>query len=142
MDTVSKTARSAMMAAVRGKDTAPELFVRSKIHQAGFRYRVHVRSLPGAPDIVLPKYRTVVLIHGCFWHGHTCPRGRRPSSNTKFWNSKLSLNVHRDARNEAALKRHGWNVITIWTCQIDRDLRKVLNILTKLRRDFSQRNAP
>src|SRR4051812_33859865 len=98
VDRWSADTRSAVMARVKGKDTEPELTVRSFLHSRGFRYRVHVASLPGKPDIVLPKYRTVVFVHGCFWHGHEgCAKGtHRPASNVEFWNAKIDKNRARD----------------------------------------------
>lgn len=87
-----------MMAAVRRADTAPELYVRRELFAAGFRYRLNARKLPGRPDIVLPRYKTVVFVHGCFWHGHACARGKRPQSNAEFWNAKIDGNMRRDRR--------------------------------------------
>jgi DNA mismatch endonuclease (patch repair protein) len=121
-----------MMAAVHSRDTLPEKIVRSQLFRKGFRYRLHVRSLPGAPDIVMPRYRTVILVHGCFWHGHTCQRGALPKTNAAFWKCKLAGNVRRDAKNAAALKADGWTVVTIWTCQIEAGLRKALKVLSRL----------
>jgi len=88
-DRVSPEQRSRMMAAVRGSDTLPELYVRKRLFAAGFRFRIHASKLSGKPDIVLPRLRTAVFIHGCFWHGHSCPRGKRPGSNVEFWNAKI-----------------------------------------------------
>jgi DNA mismatch endonuclease (patch repair protein) len=106
------------MSRVRGKDTRPELVVRRMLHREGFRYRLHVRELPGRPDVVLPRHRAVVEVRGCFWHGHPdCPRAAAPSSNVEFWEPKLAANVARDARNEAALREAGWRVIVVWECE-------------------------
>src|SRR5690349_6557163 len=99
-----------MMSRVRGRDTAPELRVRCALHAAGFRFRLHRRDLPGRPDIVLPAFRTAVFVHGCFWHAHDCPRGRRPASNSAFWAAKLEKNVARDRDAAAALVWLGWTV--------------------------------
>ncbi len=107
-----------MMAAVKGKNTKPELIVRRALHAAGFRFRLHRRDLPGRPDIVLPRHRTAVFVHGCFWHGHDCRRGRRPSTNVDFWGPKLDRNVERDLANQAALEAAGWQVVTIWECSL------------------------
>lgn len=111
--------RSRIMSKVRGKDTAPEKAVRSMLHRAGFRFRLHRRDLPGKPDIVLPKYKTVIFVHGCFWHQHTgCPAARRPSSNTDYWDKKLDANVNRDIENKRRLRGLGWQVMVVWECQI------------------------
>jgi len=106
------------MSRVRGKDTRPELVVRRMLHHEGFRFRLHVRELPGQPDVVLPRHRAVVEVRGCFWHGHPgCPRATAPSSNVEFWQPKLAANAERDARNEAALREAGWQVIVVWECE-------------------------
>lgn len=130
MDKVSSEIRSKMMSAVRGKDTAPERLIRSKLFSAGYRYRLHSKRLPGAPDIVLPKFMIVVFVHGCFWHGHHCRKGRqRPASNTKFWNKKLDGNLSRDKRNIAALRKSGWRVVVIWECSMETGFRRLLKAL-------------
>ncbi len=105
------------MAAVRSKDTKPEMTVRRLVHAMGYRFRLHVRNLPGCPDIVLPKHRKVIFVHGCFWHGHTCPRGAPPASNAKFWKEKIAKNRERDDRAEKRLKEEGWKVLSIWECE-------------------------
>ena len=108
-----------MMAAIRGKDTKPEVIVRSFLHRLGFRFRLHGRDLPGRPDIVLPKYRTVVEVRGCFWHRHEgCPFAYTPKSNREFWESKLNGNRERDRRNLRDLARLGWRVIEVWECEL------------------------
>jgi DNA mismatch endonuclease (patch repair protein) len=106
------------MAAIRGKDTQPELIVRRGLHKAGFRFRLHVRALPGAPDIVLPKYGTVIFVHGCFWHVHGCANSVAPKTRVDFWHSKLAGNKARDVRHQRQLRRLGWRVITVWECQL------------------------
>src|SRR5688572_10400523 len=108
-DKFTSVVRSRVMASVRGKDTAPELTVRSALFAAGYRYRLHRRDLAGSPDIVLSRFRTAIFVHGCFWHGHNCERGQRPSSNVEFWNAKLNGNRARDARNQSALYAAGWD---------------------------------
>ncbi len=119
MDTISKEARRRNMAAIKAKDTKPELLFRTFLHKAGFRYRVHKKTLPGKPDIYLKKYNTVILIHGCFWHQHkNCKYATVPKSNTAFWISKLNGNAKRDRKNISALKRLGYRVIVVWECQI------------------------
>ena len=116
MDTVSPQVRSRMMAGIRGKDTQPERLVRSALFARGFRYRKNCRELPGRPDLKLTRYRAVILIHGCFWHGHDCRYFRLPRSNTDFWQAKIDANRSRDARNIAALRQEGWRVCVIWEC--------------------------
>ncbi len=117
MDVVSKEKRSWNMSRIRSKDTAPELTVRSLLHRNGFRFRLHVKDLPGKPDIVLPKYKTVIEVRGCFWHRHPgCKIATTPSTNTEFWQKKFARNVARDKENEEKLKQLSWNVIVIWSC--------------------------
>ena len=107
------------MAAIKGKDTKPEMIVRKYLFSWGLRFRVQVRKLPGTPDIVLPKYKIVNFVNGCFWHGHEgCKYFRLPKSNVKFWKEKIERNIARDARNEAELKSLGWRVIRVWECEI------------------------
>ena len=117
MDIWDKKKRSAVMAKIKSKDTKPELIVRRYLYSRGYRYRKNVRSLPGCPDIVLPKYGTVIFIHGCFWHGHEVD-GRLPKSNSEFWRNKIERNKARDERDKLILKRLGWRVMTIWECQL------------------------
>ena len=118
-DIVSEKKRSAMMAGVRQKNTKPELLIRKQLHRLGLRYRLHVKKLPGSPDLVFPKYKAVVFVHGCFWHQHPgCRKSRRPESRGEWWNEKLQKNVERDRRKKLALKRQGWRVLTIWECDI------------------------
>jgi len=117
-DVVDRQTRSRMMAGIRGRDTKPEMVVRSYLHAAGLRFRLHDRRLPGRPDIVLPRYRTVVLVHGCFWHRHPgCRFATTPSSHTDFWSLKFTQNVQRDAAKSKALESAEWNVLTIWECE-------------------------
>ena len=118
MDHVSKSKRSAIMRGIRRSHTEPELVVRSAAHRIGLRFRLHRSDLPGKPDIVLPRWRTVVFVHGCFWHGHKgCVRSRIPKSNVKFWQEKFARNSARDKRNLVALQKAGWRVLIIWQCQ-------------------------
>jgi DNA mismatch endonuclease (patch repair protein) len=111
--------KSREMSRVPGKNTAPEVLVRSALHAAGLRFRLHDRGLPGSPDIVLPRWRTVVLVHGCFWHRHKdCPRASLPKTRRDFWAKKLRGNVRRDRANRTALEAMGWRVIEIWECDV------------------------
>lgn len=115
---LSPAERSRVMARVKSRDTRPELIVRKLAHQLGYRYRLHRRDLPGKPDLVFPRRKAVIFVHGCFWHQHNCPRGNRvPVSRTEYWLPKLRENVARDRRNRLALKRAGWRVLQIWECQ-------------------------
>lgn len=108
------------MSRIRGKNTQPELIVRSFLHRAGLRFRVHDRTLPGTPDIVLPRWRTIVFVHGCFWHQHEgCRYAYKPKSNKTFWRDKLLGNAARDQRHILALRQKGWKVVVQWECQLD-----------------------
>lgn len=107
-----------MMAGIRGKDTKPELVIRRGLHARGFRFRLHDRKLPGRPDLVLPRWRAVIQIHGCFWHGHDCPLFRWPGTREDFWRTKIGRNVERDQEVDVALDQAGWRVLTIWECAL------------------------
>jgi DNA mismatch endonuclease, patch repair protein len=133
-DRFSKEQRSAAMAAVKSINTKPELFVRSALHRAGFRFRIHPKPLPGRPDIVLPKFRVAVFVHGCFWHGHDCPRGKRPTSNVKFWTAKIDANIRRDALATTQLRTLGWKVRTIWSCSLSGSVARLVRELQDARR--------
>jgi DNA mismatch endonuclease (patch repair protein) len=109
---------SQRMRAVQRRDTAPELAVRSMLHRAGYRFRLQQRCLPGSPDIVLPRFQTAVFVHGCFWHGHCCRRGKSPVSNAAYWEAKIAKNRVRDSEACAKLRRLGWNVAVIWECDL------------------------
>lgn len=118
MDRLTQSQRSRLMATVKAKDTGPERIVRSALHMLGLRFRLHVRSLPGTPDVVMPKHRTIVLIHGCFWHAHCCRRGRKtPRTNSDYWIGKRKRNRRRDRGVRSDLRKLGWRVIEIWECQ-------------------------
>lgn len=117
-DIVSPETRSRMMSGIRGKNTKPEIKVRKSLHRLGFRYRLHDKSLPGKPDLVLPKYKTVIFVNGCFWHGHECGLFKWPKSNTEFWKEKITGNRLRDEKNLEHLDKLGWNVITVWECSL------------------------
>jgi DNA mismatch endonuclease, patch repair protein len=119
-DVVDKATRSRMMSGIRGKDTAPEYLVRRYLHAHGLRYRLHVKDLPGKPDLVFPKYGLVLFVHGCFWHRHNrCKYATTPASNRKFWNEKFDANVARDKKVVRKLKKSGWRVLLIWECEIN-----------------------
>jgi DNA mismatch endonuclease (patch repair protein) len=119
MDIVSSHERSVMMARIGARDTKPEIRVRRFLHSLGFRYRLHERVLPGRPDIVLPRYKTCVLVNGCFWHRCPhCKKGRKmPSTNEAFWSEKIARNVERDSENCEKLTAAGWRLVTVWECQ-------------------------
>lgn len=115
-DVVDKATRSRMMAGIRGKNTKPELVIRSALHRRGLRFKLHDAALPGKPDLVFPKFGAVVFIHGCFWHRHECQYFKWPRSNKAFWRSKLLGNVRRDAVMLSALENAGWRVCVLWEC--------------------------
>ena len=118
-DVVSPIVRSKIMAAVGQKNTKPELLVRKFLFSHGFRYKINDKKLLGSPDIVLPKYKTIIFVHGCFWHSHDkCPNSKLPASNLEYWNQKISKNKIRDKKNIFELKKSGWKVLTIWECEI------------------------
>lgn len=119
-DVFSKAKRSAVMAAIRAKNTKPEVLVRRLLHLMGYRFRLHDPALPGKPDIVIPRAKAVVQVKGCFWHGHRCLRGRVPRTNQSYWLPKILGNKARDKRNERQLRALGWQVKTIWECTIRR----------------------
>jgi len=107
------------MSRIRGKESKPEILVRKYLFSKGFRYRIHDNKLAGNPDIVLPKYRTIVFVHGCFWHGHPgCKRAQLPATNAEFWGKKISANIERDKRNIETLKGEGWKVVVVWQCEL------------------------
>lgn len=120
MDTVSALQRSLNMSRIRSKDTKPELTVRSILHRLGYRFRLHRKDLPGRPDVVLPKHKKAILVHGCFWHGHTCKLASKPKSNEVYWSGKILKNKERDARNLVALEALGWAVLELWECDVRR----------------------
>ena len=106
------------MAAIRGRDTRPEILIRKGLHARGFRFRLHAKDLAGRPDLVLPKHRAVLFVHGCFWHGHTCPLFRWPKTRGEFWRDKIGRNRERDAAALAALQGQGWRIAVIWECAL------------------------
>lgn len=128
----SKT-RSRNMAAIRSRDTGPELFVRQALHAAGFRYRLHRKDLPGRPDLILPRFHVAVFVHGCFWHGHVCHEARRPNTNLSYWSPKIERNMARDRISANRLRTSGWRVITIRECKLDTGLHRLLAALNRIR---------
>jgi DNA mismatch endonuclease (patch repair protein) len=130
LETPPTPERSRIMSLVRGRDTRPEMEVRKSLFRAGFRYRVHVTSLPGKPDLVLPRYKAVIFVHGCFWHGHSCARGtRRPRSNRGYWEAKLARNIARDQSARDRLEADGWRTFVIWECSVARSVDELIAIL-------------
>lgn len=117
-DVVSPAVRSRMMAGIKSKNTLPEMTVRRLLHRHGFRFRLHKKSLPGRPDLVLQKHRAVIFVHGCFWHGHDCHLFKLPKTRTSFWQSKIATNSANDIANRLALAQLGWRVLTIWECAL------------------------
>lgn len=117
VDNRTEASRSALMSRIGGKNTAPELVVRKLLHSLGFRFRLHARELPGKPDIVLPRFRTAVFVHGCFWHGHGCKIGQLPKTRLDYWLPKIERNKARDTEKSAALEAQGWRVLEVWQCE-------------------------
>lgn len=109
------------MSRIRSKDTKPELVVRSILHRLGFRFRLHTKDLPGKPDIVLPRHRKIILVQGCFWHGHSCALASKPKSNQEYWREKIKSNRLRDRRVKRALIKQGWTVFELWECEVRMD---------------------
>lgn len=118
MDVLTTEQRRHNMSRIRGKNTKPEMLLRRGLHAFGLRFRLHVRDLPGRPDIVFPRYRAVVLVHGCFWHGHDCPLFKLPATRRKFWAEKINANRGRDVLTVEALLEQGWRVLTVWECSL------------------------
>lgn len=120
MDIWTKKKRSEVMARILGKNTKPEMAVRKVVYALGFRFRIHVKDLPGKPDIVLRRHKKIIFIHGCFWHQHACEHGGVPKSRVGYWEPKLAANKKRDRRTLNALKKIGWRVLLLWECQIEK----------------------
>lgn len=141
MDRVSAKVRSKIMSSVRTHDTAPELLLRKRLHRLGFRYTTHAQDLSGRPDLVFPRLKKAVFVHGCFWHGHKCRWGRLPKSRSEYWTPKIAKNHARDLRVVRKLRRSGWGVITVWQCQLKKDADSVIErVATFLTR--SAKNCP
>jgi DNA mismatch endonuclease (patch repair protein) len=138
VDVFSPEKRSAVMSAIRSKDTKPEIAIRSELHRLGYRFRLHVIDLPGKPDLVLPKYSTAIQVRGCFWHGHTCPDGHLPKSRQDYWIPKLAKNKERDCQNDSKLRRLGWSLLIVWECQCS--LTNMPKTIKRIKRHLSNRN--
>jgi len=133
-DVFTKKKRSDVMSKIRAKNTKPELLVRQFLFSKGFRYRLHQNTLPGKPDIILKKYKTIIFVNGCFWHGHkNCKKSILPTSNITFWKGKIQANIDRDKKSKRSLKKIGWSIFTIWECDIKNKmaLTKTMNKLLK-----------
>ena len=145
MDIVTQTKRTQMMSGIRGTNTSPERRVRSMVHRLGYRFRLHVKALPGRPDLVLPRHRTVIMVHGCFWHRHKgCRFAYTPKSRVDFWQAKFNENVERDQRVQRKIRALGWRVIIVWECELknpDR-VRERLASLLKATDDNTRRPGP
>lgn len=142
VDRLDPAARSRLMAKIGPKNTAPELAVRRAAHAAGFRFRLHRRDLPGTPDLVFPRFRAAIFVHGCFWHGHGCAKGRLPKSREDYWVPKIEANRTRDAAKAAALEAAGWRVLTIWQCEIGDPSSLAGRIAAFLAGENSDRHSP
>jgi DNA mismatch endonuclease (patch repair protein) len=131
VDVVDKETRSRMMSGIRGKNTQPELQVRKALHAEGLRFRLNCRDLPGKPDMVLPKYKTIVFVHGCFWHGHRCRLFKAPSTRAEFWKNKIESNIRRDVEVRNMLASMGWRVVVVWECLLkgkaDAEVRRLVH---------------
>lgn len=137
MDIISEEKRSWNMSRIRGKNTKPEIIVRSMLHKMGYRFRIHRKDLPGKPDIVLPKYNTVIFVHGCFWHRHKgCKYAYTPKTRVKFWEDKFAGTVKRDKQHLVQLKQNGWKVFIIWECET-KDMDRLKKIINKISQEIN-----
>jgi len=139
-DIYSKVKRSQIMASISGKNTKPEIMVRKFLFRNGFRFRINVNTMPGKPDIVLRKYKTIIFIHGCFWHGHkNCSKAKLPTTNTEFWTTKILGNIKRDIKLNSELKQQGWQIITVWECKTKNSkifAKEMNKIITRLKNNI------
>lgn len=136
MDNLSKKDRSLNMSHIKGKNTSLEILVRKKLFADGFRYKKNDSSLPGKPDIVLPKYHTVIFVNGCFWHRHNCKLATIPKTNTEYWINKFKKNEENDEKNYRLLRNYGWHVIVVWECEIKEDVDKLIKSIEKELKDY------
>ncbi len=136
MDNLSKKDRSLNMSHIKGKNTSLEILVRKKLFADGFRYKINDSSLPGKPDIVLPKYHTVIFVNGCFWHRHNCKLATIPKTNTEYWINKFKKNEENDEKNYRLLRNYGWHVIVVWECEIKEDIDKLISTIEEELRDY------
>lgn len=141
-DIVSKEVRSRMMSGIRGKNTQPELLIRKGLHARGFRFRIHDKRLPGKPDLVLPRGKAVIFVHGCFWHGHGCHLFKTPTSRADFWAPKIASNKQRDATAYDALGKLGWRVAEVWECATKGRTRLELDSLIDMLSDWIRSDRP
>jgi DNA mismatch endonuclease, patch repair protein len=118
MDVLTQEQRRYNMSRIRGRDTAPEMLIRRALHARGYRFRLHDRKLPGRPDLVFPKYKAIILVHGCFWHGHDCHLFKWPATRREFWQQKISQNQNRDAKVASRLEEEGWRALVVWECML------------------------
>lgn len=138
MDRLTPERRSRLMSRIGSANTKPELGVRSILHRMGYRFRIHGKGLPGTPDVVLPRWRAVVLVHGCFWHGHACKRRGMPKSRVDYWAQKIHSNRLRDRRTRRQLQRLGWTVIVVWECELKQPERLILKLKQALTGDQNE----
>lgn len=141
VDVVDSATRSRMMSGIRGRNTKPEILIRSLLHRHGFRFRLHARDLPGKPDIVLPRYHAAVFVHGCFWHGHDCPLFKWPSTRPDFWREKIGRNRANDHKTREALVASGWRVGIVWECAMRGAGKNIEGVAQRLA-DWLRSNAP
>lgn len=139
-DRLSSDARSKLMGRIKGKNTRPEIIVRRVAHALGYRFRLHRRDLPGKPDLVFPRLKKVIFVHGCFWHRHDCPRGTMPQTNTEFWEAKFRRNVERDEAALEALIDEGWSPLVVWECET-RDRDQLERTLTQFLRNVDRETS-
>lgn len=132
MDNVNKETRSKIMAAVGQRDTGPEMKLRRELHRLGYRYLVNDNRLPGSPDLVFPKYKSVIFVHGCFWHRHGCKLTTTPKTRKKFWNKKFNENIERDRRNILELRKGGWRVKIVWECQLKKNDHEIQKYILRI----------